>query len=127
MEKFFMTDTNDELHFGDHIEVDLTKEMEDGHIKHHHIDCVFCPELVDMLLDAGIIEVEEDEDKEPFTIKIEDDLDEDDYIDKVLKVLVTQIEILNTKVSKLESVVQELNSKENTKKRVRKESSEQRK
>ena len=122
-----MTDTNDELHFGDHIEVDLTKEMEDGHIKHHHIDCVFCPELVDMLLDAGIIEVEEDEDKKPFTIKIEDDLDEDDYIDKVLKVLVTQIEILNTKVSKLESVVQELNSKENTKKRVRKESSEQRK
>ena len=54
--KYFMQGTADELEFGDQIALDLTKDMPNGKVQHHHLDCKFVPELVDMLLEDGIIE-----------------------------------------------------------------------
>lgn len=64
MKKYFMTGTDDELQFGDMIELDFTRENEKGNTVHHHMDVKFIPELVDMLLENEVIEVEDDEEEE---------------------------------------------------------------
>lgn len=62
MKKYFMQGTADELEFGDQIALDLTKDMPNGKVQHHHLDCKFVPELVEILLEDGIIEEHEVED-----------------------------------------------------------------
>lgn len=64
MKKYFMTGTDDELKFGDMVELDFTRENEKGNTVHHHMEVKFIPELVDMLLENGVIEVEDDENEE---------------------------------------------------------------
>lgn len=51
-----MKGTEDELQFGDMIELNFTKDLPDGGVSHHHLECKFIPELVPMLLEDGIIE-----------------------------------------------------------------------
>lgn len=63
MKKYFMKDTEDELQFGDMIELNLVKE-EKGHRTHSHLECKFIPELVDTLLENDVIDVKEVEDEE---------------------------------------------------------------
>lgn len=63
MKKYFMKGTEDELQFGDMIELNLVKD-EDGHKVHSHLECKFIPELVDMLLKNDVIEVVGDEEEE---------------------------------------------------------------
>ena len=62
MKKYFMKGTEDELQFGDVIELDFVGE-EDGVTKHTHLECKFLPELVDELLKEDIVEVRETKDK----------------------------------------------------------------
>lgn len=59
--KYFMKDTEDELQFGDMIELDYVGE-EDGVKKHTHLEVKFLPEYVDDLLEEEIIEEREVED-----------------------------------------------------------------
>ena len=56
MKKYFMKGTDEEIKFGDMLELDCSKDMEDGHICHHHLECKFIPELVDTLIEEEIIE-----------------------------------------------------------------------
>lgn len=56
MKKYFMKGSDKELQFGDMIEVDLTKNLPDGSVKYHHLECKFMPDLVDILLGNDIIE-----------------------------------------------------------------------
>ena len=63
MKKYFMKGTEDEIQFGDELELDLTKEMENGHTKHHHLECKFIPDLIPLLLENDIIEVQECDDE----------------------------------------------------------------
>lgn len=82
MKKYFMKGTEDELQFGDMIELNLVKE-EDGRKVHSHLECKFIPELIDMLLENDVIEVVEDEEKEE-----EEGLefaDDDSLIDDILE------------------------------------------
>ena len=60
-----MTSSNEELQFGDMIELDFTKDTKDGHTCHHHFECKFIPELIPMLLEQKIIEEREVEDAQP--------------------------------------------------------------
>ena len=80
MKKYFLQETAEELEFGDMIVLDLSHDMENGHTKHHHLECKFMPELVPILLEEGIIEEKEVEDNKPLDF-------EDSYlmIDKLLK------------------------------------------
>ena len=98
MKKYFMKGTEDELQFGDLIELDLTKDMPNGKVKHHHLDCKFIPELIPLLLDAEVIDAvdEEEEKKETLDFQEECPLFED-----VLKAN----EALEMKVEKLEAAV----------------------
>lgn len=61
-----MKGTDDVLEFGDMIELDLTEDLPNGHVKHRHLECKFIdePEIIDMLLDTDVIEVREVEDPE---------------------------------------------------------------
>lgn len=63
MKKYFMTGTDEEIQFGEMIELDFTKDSKNG-VTHHHMECKFIPELVDMLLENDIIEVVDDEEEE---------------------------------------------------------------
>ena len=73
MKKYFMQETAEELKFGDMIVLDLSKEMENGHTKHHHLECKFIPELVPILLEEGVIKEEEVEDETPLDFQDEDE------------------------------------------------------
>mgnify|MGYP003456868727 CR=1 FL=1 len=56
MKKYFMTGTDDELQFGDVIELDFVREMKNGKVKHQHMEVKFIPELVDVLIENEVIE-----------------------------------------------------------------------
>lgn len=64
MKKYFMKNTEDELQFGDQIELDFSEEK-NGKKTHHHLDCKFIPELVDLLIENGVVTVKEVEGEEP--------------------------------------------------------------
>ena len=59
MTKYFMKGSDEELNFGDWLELDFTKE-DNGKKKFHHLECEFCPDLVDMLLENSIITSKEE-------------------------------------------------------------------
>lgn len=65
MKKYFMKGTDDVLEFGDMIELDLTKDLPNGKVNHHHFECKFLPELVDLLLEEEVIEEVEVDNEEP--------------------------------------------------------------
>ena len=121
MGKYFMADTKDELQFGDRIKVDLAKETEAGSIEHRHIDCVFCPELVEILLEAGVIEAEEEE-KKTFTIDFSDD-DYEDEDEEDLEFLLDKLVQIENRLLSLETLVKSMHL-ESVKKRVKKDTSE---
>ena len=56
MKKYFMKGTQDEVQFGDMLELDFTKDTKNGTI-HRHLETKFIPELVDILVEEGVIEV----------------------------------------------------------------------
>lgn len=58
MKKYFMKGTNDEVQFGDVIQLDLTKN-ENGKLKHKHFECEFQPGIADYLVEEDVIEVKE--------------------------------------------------------------------
>ena len=64
MKRFFLKGTDNEVQFGDVIETDTTKDLEDGKTHWYHLECTFSPALVDTLLEHDIIEVEDDEQEE---------------------------------------------------------------
>ena len=99
MKKYFMKNTEDELQFGDMIELDFTKDMPDGNVKHKHLECKFLPELIPMLLEEDIIEVVDDE-EEPTEETPEDCC-------PIEQIIIAQ-EDLELKVEKLEKIVKEL-------------------
>lgn len=105
MKKYFMKGTEDEIQFGDELELDLTKEMENGHTKHHHFECKFIPELIPLLLENDIIEVQEcddePEDEGPLNFSF------DDY-EESLSQLIDCYQELNDSVSALIEEVKEL-------------------
>lgn len=83
MKKYFMKETENEVQFGDIIQLDLTKRTDKGKIKHHHLEVEFQPGIVDYLIEEGIIEVKEFK-EEPIKQGIidfdfEDDEDKEDY------------------------------------------------
>lgn len=93
--KYFMKGTDDEIEFGDMIELDFTKEKK-GKTVFHHLECKFIPELVDILLENDVIEVKEDKPLK-FT-------DKDDIIEEMQKA----IECLENRIIDLEGTVAEL-------------------
>jgi hypothetical protein len=103
MKKYFMAGTDDELQFGDVIELDFVREMKNGKVKHQHMEVKFIPELVDVLIENEVIEEKEEDitgcDKKAIISFLEDDF-EDDLEDRV--------EELEDRVTELEGAIAKL-------------------
>lgn len=94
-----MKNTEDELQFGDMIELDFTRDTEKGTV-HHHMECKLMPELVPMLLEYNVIEEKEVEDEEETPAE----RTECPAIERLTKAN----EDLNFKIRQLASMVQKL-------------------
>ena len=95
--KYFMKGTDDELQFGDIIELDLVGE-EDGVTKHSHVELEFLPEFVDELLEDEVIEEKE----------VEEDLLDFEDVEKVLQDHEQMIEHLTERIEALEKDIKRL-------------------
>ena len=75
MKKIVMAGTEEEVQFGDFIEADYTTENERGGITHHHVACRLIPELVELLIEHGIIDIinvrEEKEEKQENSVPLD--------------------------------------------------------
>lgn len=99
MKKYFMQETAEELEFGDMIVLDLSHDMENGHTKHHHLECKFMPELVPILLEEGIIKEKEVEEDKPL------DFQDNDAPCPLMEEVIKANEELELRVDKLEREV----------------------
>ena len=107
MKKYFIADTDEELVFGDTIELDLTKKTKHG--SHTIEGAIKFSELsLPLLLEIGAVEEREVEEEE-------DDTPEDDLIDfddetpcEALEALEEDFENLDKKVESLEQEIRQL-------------------
>lgn len=101
MKKYFMKDSGEELKFGDMIELDFTKDTNDGHTCHHHLECKFIPGLIPMLLEQEIIEEKEFENKDT-------DTPDDDCLEIALMIMST-LETIANKIKQMDNKITDLN------------------
>lgn len=94
-----MKNTEDELQFGDMIELDFTRDTENG-VVHHYMECKFLPELIPILLEAEAIEERE--------VKEEKEEDNTAEESSVMEELFKANETLELRVEALESAVNAL-------------------
>lgn len=94
-----MQDTAEELEFGDMIVLDLSHDMENGHTKHHHLECKFMSELVPILLEEGVIVEKEVKENEPL------DFQDKDTPYTLMEEIIKANEELELRVDKLEREV----------------------
>lgn len=90
-----MKGTEDEVTFGDMIEMDLTKDLPNGSVKHKHLECKFIPEIVPLLLEEEVIE----------EVNIKEEEEEDTESCPVVESLIKANEDLELRVDNLESAV----------------------
>lgn len=94
-----MQETAEELEFGDMIVLDLSHDMENGHTKHHHLECKFMPELVPILLEEGVIVEKEVKENKPL------DFQDTDTPYTLMEEIIKANEELELRVDKLEREV----------------------
>lgn len=106
MKKYYFKENGKELKFGDMLEVDLSEDLPNGKTHYHHLECKFHPSLVDLLLDAGIIEVKEEGSSEE---------KEDDMLNTILEHIIgaqeetlKYLEEVENRLTDLEEAVAEL-------------------
>lgn len=102
-----MKDSGEELKFGDMIELDFTKDTNDGHTCHHHLECKFIPGLIPMLLEQGIIEEKEFENKNNDTPD-DDCLETAQMIMSTLETIANKIKQMDNKITDLNKIVKNL-------------------
>lgn len=107
MKKYFMKDSGEELKFGDMIELDFTKDTNDGHTCHHHLECKFIPGLIPMLLEQEIIEEKEFENKDTDTPD-DDCLEIAQMIMSILETIANKIKQMDNKITDLNKIVKNL-------------------
>lgn len=64
MKKYFVAGTDEELQFGDTVEMTFTKKTKNGKVVENHLECEFLPELVELLLESEVIEERDCEDEQ---------------------------------------------------------------
>lgn len=102
-----MKDSGEELKFGDMIELDFTKDTNDGHTCHHHLECKFIPGLIPMLLEQEIIEEKEFENKNTDTPD-DDCLETAQMIMSTLETIANKIKQMDNKITDLNKIVKNL-------------------
>lgn len=121
MKKYFMKDSGEEVKFGDMIELDFTKDTEDGHTCHHHLECKFIPGLIPLLLEKNIIEekeLKEDKDENTETSDNED-CEIANMILSILETFALKFKQMDDKINTLNKIVNELKDNKNGKSSAR--------
>lgn len=99
MKKYFMKGTEEEIQFGDEINVSFIKDTPRGK-RHCRLLCTFSPDIVDELLDKEIIDVVAvDEDNEE---------EEETYECDELDMLIHHIKEINERIDSLESTANDI-------------------
>lgn len=119
MKKYFLKDSNKELKFGDIIELDFTKDTEDGHTHHHHLECKFIPDLIPLLLKQEVIVEKEVEDKDTDTPN-DDCLEAAQMIMSTLETFARKIKQMDNKIAALNKIIKKLQHNHNVNKSSRK-------
>lgn len=119
MKKYFLKDSNEELKFGDIIELDFTKDTEDGHTRYHHLECKFIPDLIPLLLKQEIIIEKEVEDKDTDTPD-DDCLETAQMIMSILETFARKIKQMDAKIAALNKTIKKLQHNHNASKSPRK-------
>lgn len=103
MKKYFIAETDEELEFGDKIQVVLTKKTKFG-LHNVETECEFSEDTIPFLLEVGVIEEHE----------VEEDEENDDMVDfdagetcEALDELIEDFEDLEERVDNLESLVKD--------------------
>lgn len=121
MKKYFMKNSGEEVKFGDMIELDFTKDTEDGHTCHHHLECKFIPGLIPLLLEKNIIEekeLKEDKDENTETSDNED-CEIANMILSTLETFALKFKQMDDKINTLNKIVNELKDNKNGKSSAR--------
>ena len=101
MKKYYLVESGEEVKFGEILVLELTKEGKNSTI-HKYMEVKFIPELVDILLEQGIIkeeDVENKEEEEDVTFEWEED---NSALGKLLQSMIMTNEDLEKKVEELE-------------------------
>lgn len=110
MKKYFITDTEDELQFGDIIELDFVKDR-NGKTLHKHLEIEFTPATIAFLLDEDIVEEREVPEEEQDTdLNEEEGMTEEeiqDYFDAIFE----DIEALEMRIEELEDKTKKVDEK----------------
>lgn len=106
MKKYYLQGTAEELEIGDMIELDLTKDLPNGKVRHHHLECKFIPELIPLLIEEGVIEVQEVKEKK--SKKQEVPKEDSSTALNMIKQLAQQNMKLASRVDALEQMVKKL-------------------
>lgn len=107
-----MKGTNDELKFGDEVELDFTRDDEKtGKTVHHHLEVKFIPSLIDLLVEKDIIDVKDIQEEGTLNF-VEDDLTEDsEYTpDDVIENIIESIEDIEKRLDNLEETVKTIST-----------------
>nr|DAH94529.1 MAG TPA: hypothetical protein [Caudoviricetes sp.] len=119
MKKYFLKDSNEELKLGDIIELDFIKDTEDGHTRHHYLECKFIPDLIPLLLKQEIIIEKVIEDKDTDTPD-DDCLETAQMIMSTLETFAHKIKQMDDKIAALNKIVKKLQHNHNVNKSSRK-------
>ena len=110
MKKYFIAETDEELEFGDKIQVVLTKKTKHG-LHNIETECEFSEDTIPFLLEVGVIEEHEVEEDEENDDMVDFDAGEtcealDELIEDFLKIF-EDFEDLEERVNNLESLVKD--------------------
>ena len=133
MKKYVLKDTNEVVDFGDIIELVLIKSNPDGTDKHKVKMVKFSEELIPLLLEEGILDVQDDEDtneelkkkplidfskdddtkedKENEDLEDSEDSEEDAYMKEFMDALVDTLETLGKSVKAIDEEVYSLSKR----------------
>lgn len=105
MKKYFCTETDEQVNFGDELHLSFFKETKNGKVTVEK-DVIFTEDTVDWMIEMGFIEEREEEDKEENTPKdVLIDFDEDENgAWEVIEDFLEDFENLEKRVDKLEDL-----------------------
>lgn len=121
MKMYFMKNSGEEVKFGDMIELDFTKDTEDGHTCHHHLECKFIPGLIPLLLEKDIIEEKElkEDEKENTETPDNEDCEIAQIILSTLENFALKFKQMDDKINTLNKIVNKLKDNKNGKSSAR--------
>jgi hypothetical protein len=110
MKKYFITDTEDELQFGDIIELEFVKDR-NGKTLHKHLEIEFTPVTIAFLLSENIIEEREVSEEEQDTDPNEEEGMTEEEIQDYFDAIFEDIEALEMRIEELEDKTKKTDEK----------------